>query len=176
LLYIGDILNPHGLKGAVIVFSHTRPAQAAAGYLRWYIGKTEGSAKPYTLKNCHQHGKRLLAKLEGLDTIEAVEPFKGMKIFIDADEVPVDEDEFLWEDLKGCIVIDQDQRVLGKVSALYEFGAQDNLEITTLEDAETPGEWLIPFIDDVILDVDVDNKRIEVELPEGMDVCFTPKS
>lgn len=160
----------------MIVFSHTRPVQAAAGYLCWHIGKMESLAKPYMLKSCHQHGKRMLAMFEGLNSIEAVEGLKGMKIFIDADEVPVDEDEFLWEDLKGCVVVDQDQRTLGKVTALYEFGAQDNLEVTTLNNAENPGEWLIPFIDEVILDVDVDHKRIEVALPEGMDVCFTPKS
>ncbi|MDQ6980477.1 MAG: ribosome maturation factor RimM [Ghiorsea sp.] len=176
MLYIGDILNPHGLKGSLIVFSHTRPVDAVAGYLRWYIGKDESNVREYTVKDCHQHKKRILAKLEGVDTIEQVELLKGLKIFVPEDEVEVDEDEFLWQDLLGCTAIDQDGHKLGEVTALYEFGAQDNLEIKTTADMDKSGEWLLPFIEDVIVDVDLDEKIIQVNLLEGMDACFTPKS
>ena len=176
MLYIGDILNPHGLKGSLIVFSHTRPVDAVAGYLRWYIGKDESNVQEYTVKDCHQHKKRILAKLEGIDTIEQVEPLKGLKIFVPEDEVEVDEGEFLWQDLMGCTVVDQVGNKLGEVTALYEFGAQDNLEIKTTADMDKSGEWLLPFIEDVIVDVDLDEKIIQVNLLEGMDACFTPKS
>ncbi|MDQ7005037.1 MAG: ribosome maturation factor RimM [Ghiorsea sp.] len=176
MLYIGDILNPHGLKGSLIVFSHTRPADAVAGYLRWYIGKDAENTQVYDVVDCHKHKKRILAKLEGIETIEQVEAIKGMKIFVPEDEVEVDEDEFLWQDLMGCIVLDQKGTKLGAVTALYEFGAQDNLEIKTTVDMDKSGEWLLPFIEDVIVDVDLEEKIIEVHLLEGMDACFTPKS
>lgn len=158
------------------MFSHTRPVQAVAGYLHWYIGANEKTAKPFMLKSCHPHGKRMLAKLDGIDTIEMAEPLKGMKIFIEENEVELDDDEFLWEKLIGCTVVAQAGLVLGKVTALHEFGAQDNLEVHTLADAEVPGEWLIPFIESVVLDVDIENQRIEVWLEDGMDACFTPRS
>ena len=176
MLYIGDILNPHGLKGSLIVFSHTRPAHAVAGYLRWYIGKDESNVTEYAVVDCHQHKKRILAKLEGIETIEQVEPLKGLKIFVPEDEVEVDEDEFLWQDLMGCTVVEQNGQKLGEVTALHEYGAQDNLEIKTTEDMDESGEWLLPFIEDVIVDVDLDKQMIQVHLLEGMDVCFTPKS
>jgi len=176
LLYIGDILNPHGLKGSLIVFSHTRPVHAVAGYLRWYVGKDEQNVQEFTVVDCHQHKKRILAKLEGIETIEQVEALKGMRIFVPEDEVEVDEDEFLWQDLIGCTVVDQDGNRLGEVSALHEFGAQDNLEIKTTADMEVSGEWLLPFIEDVIVDVDLDKSIIQVNLLDGMDACFTPKS
>jgi 16S rRNA processing protein RimM len=176
LLYIGDILNPHGLKGSLIVFSHTRPVDAVAGYLRWYIGKDENHVHEYAVVDCHQHKKRILAKLEGVESIEQVEQLKGLKIFVPEDEVEVDEGEFLWRDLMGCTVVDQAGHKLGEVTALYEFGAQDNLEIKTTADMDKSGEWLLPFIEDVIVDVDLDEKIIQVNLLEGMDACFTPKS
>ncbi|MDQ7003330.1 MAG: ribosome maturation factor RimM [Ghiorsea sp.] len=176
MLYIGDILNPHGLKGSLIVFSHTRPVQAVAGYLRWYIGKDESNVEAYTVLDCHQHKKRILAKLEGIESIEQVESLKGMKIFVPEDEVEVDEDEFLWQDIIGCIVIDQHNNKLGEVTALHEFGAQDNLEIKTTADMDESGEWLLPFIEDVIINVDLDKAIIEVNLLDGMDACFSPKS
>ena len=158
------------------MFSHTRPANAVAGYLRWYIGKDAESAQVYDVVDCHQHKKRILAKLEGIETIEQVEQLKGMKIFVPEDEIEVDDDEFLWQDLIGCLVFDQDGNKLGEVSALHEFGAQDNLEIKTTTDMETSGEWLLPFIEDVIVDVDLEKKKIQVNMLDGMDACFSPKS
>lgn len=158
------------------MFSHTRPVQAVAGYLRWYIGKDESKVEAYTVLDCHQHKKRILAKLEGIESIEQVESLKGMKIFVPEDEVEVDEDEFLWQDIIGCIVIDQHNNKLGEVTALHEFGAQDNLEIKTTVDMDESGEWLLPFIEDVIINVDLDKAIIEVNLLDGMDACFSPKS
>ena len=175
-MYIGDILNPHGLKGSLIVFSHTRPVNAVAGYLRWYLGKTEDHVVAYTVKDCHQHKKRILAKLEGIDSIEQAETLKGMKIWVAEEDVAVEDDEYLWQELIGCTVYNQHDEVLGVVSNLHEFGAQDILEIHTTDDAEISGEWLLPFIEDVIMDVDIENRTIEVELLEGMDACFAPKS
>ncbi len=158
------------------MFSHTRPVNAVAGYLRWYVGKDESEVTEYTVVDCHQHKKRILAKLEGIETIEQAEDLKGMKIFVSEDEVEVDEDEFLWQDLIGCMVSDQYGNKLGEVTALHEFGAQDNLEIKTTVDMEVSGEWLLPFIEDVVELVDLDKKIIEVNLLDGMDACFTPKS
>jgi len=158
------------------VFSHTRPANAVAGYLRWYIGKDESQVTAYTVVDCHQHKKRILAKLEGIEHINQAETLKGMKIFVPEDEVEVDEDEYLWQDLMGCTVFDQKGNKLGEVSALHEYGAQDNLEIKTTEDMDESGEWLLPFIEDVIVEVDLDARKIQVELLDGMDACFSPKS
>jgi len=176
LLYIGDILNPHGLKGSLIVFSHTRPVDAVAGYLRWYLGKTAEDVRPFQVTNCHQHKKRILAKLEGIDSIEQAETLKGLKIWVHADEVEVDEDEYLWQELIGCTVRNQHDAVLGKVTNLHEYGAQDILEVKTNADAEVSGEWMLPFIEDVVVNVDLANKTIKIEQLEGMEACFTPKS
>ncbi len=158
------------------MFSHTRPADAVAGYLRWYVGKTEDTAAIYTVKDCHQHKKRILAKLEGIDSIEQAETLKGCKIFVPEEDVTVDDDEYLWQDLMGCIVINQHEEVLGEVTNLHEYGAQDILEVKTLADAEVSGEWMIPFVEDVIIGVDLDEQVIQIEQLEGMDACFTPRS
>lgn len=158
------------------MFSHTRPVHAVAGYLRWYIGKDETKVTEYAVVDCHQHKKRILAKLEGIEHIDQAEQLKGLKIFVPEDEVDVEDDEFLWQDLIGCTVVDQNENKLGEVTALHEYGAQDNLEIKTTEDMDESGEWLLPFIEDVVLDVDLDKQMIRVNLLDGMDACFTPKS
>ena len=175
-LYVGDILGTHGLKGALIVYSHTRPASAVAGYSCWWLGKTAETAKAYSVKRCWQHGKRMLAAIDGINDCNSAEQFKGLKVWVPASEVEVDDDEYLWEELIGCEVLREgSDELLGTVEALEEYGAQDNLLIRTPEDAEIQGEWLIPFIEETIVEVDLDEGTIVVDLPEGMDVCFTPK-
>jgi len=176
LLYIGDILSPHGLKGAFIVYSHTRPANAVAGYLRWHVGKEEASAQVYDVKDCHQHGKKTRATLDGVESIEQAEALKGMKIWIPEEDVLCDDGEYLWQELVGCKVFSQGDVLLGEVVKLQEFGAQDIIEIHTLADAQEQGEWLLPFIEDVVVDVDLEQRVLRVQLLEGMEVCFTPKS
>ncbi|OIO69368.1 MAG: 16S rRNA processing protein RimM [Zetaproteobacteria bacterium CG1_02_53_45] len=178
LLHIGDILGAHGLKGTLTIYSHTRPAQAIAGYSCWWLGNTAETARPYPVKRCWLHGgKRTLAELDGISDCNSAQTFKGQKVWVPAAEVDVDEDEFLWEDLIGCEVIREgSEELLGTVTALEEYGAQDNLLIRTADDAELQGEWMIPFIEEIVIEVDLDEGIIVVDLPDGMDVCFTPRS
>jgi len=175
LLKVGAIRGPHGLKGALIIYSYTRPAIGIAGYSFWWLGESSESAKPYKVERCWQHGKRILAELEGVADCDQAALLERIHIWVPAGEVTVEEDEYLWQDLIGCTVIEKiSSRELGTVVALEEYGAQDILIVRTPEGAEQSGEWMLPFIDDVVLDVDTENHRITVALPEGMDVCFTP--
>jgi len=124
---------------------------------------------------CWQHGKRILAVLEGVDDINAAEQLRDARIWIPAASVEVAEDEYLWADLIGCEVRCEDGELLGRVTALSDFGAQDIL-VVRAEGGDRPGEWMLPFIEDVVREVDVAARRIVVRLPEGMDACFTPRS
>jgi len=122
----------------------------------------------------------MLAMLEGIGSCDAAEALKKQTIWIDAAEVEVDEDEYLWDELTGYKVVTSDGLLLGVVDGLVEFGAQDNLCVTTTDESTyangQAGEWMLPFIEDVVLSINDENETIEVELPEGMDACFTPRS
>jgi len=102
------------------------------------------------------------------------EQIKHLKIWVPVEEVDVAEDEYLWEDLIGCEVVRADSgELIGEVTALEEYGAQDILVVSTDPKAATQGEWMLPFIEDVVLEVDMEMRHITVDLPEGMDACFT---
>ncbi|MDQ6986333.1 MAG: ribosome maturation factor RimM [Mariprofundaceae bacterium] len=178
LLEVGSIQKPHGLKGSLTVYSFTRPAIGIAGYSFWRIGKTADSTVSYQVVRCWQHGKRILVDLHGIDDYQQAEALKQMRIWVDADAAEADADEYLWADLIGCEVHqrtgDGSAQILGTVIALEDYGAQDILTVRTPDDGEKTGEWLLPFIEDVVLDVDLAARRITVILPEGMDACFTP--
>ncbi len=123
---------------------------------------------------CWRHGRRILAQLEGIGDCNAAGSLRDKKIFVPREHVDVGEDEYLWADLIGCRVY-ADGRLLGEVTALEEYGAQDNLIVVGDADAEQPGEWMLPFVAEVIEAVDLEDGRIDVHLPEGMDACFTPR-
>jgi len=175
-LHVGDILGAHGLKGALAIYSHTRPASAVAGYSCWRVGESAEDAKVYHVTRCWQHGKRMLAELDGLNDCDSAGLLKGMKIWVPASEVQTADNEYLWDELTGCTVrIAASGQVLGTVIALEEYGAQDNLVVKTAADAAEQGEWLIPFTEAIITDVDLEQELILVDLPEGMEACFTPR-
>ncbi|MDX8411212.1 MAG: ribosome maturation factor RimM [Mariprofundaceae bacterium] len=177
LIEVGVVQAVHGLKGALTIYSHTRPTIGIAGYSFWWLGDSVERARRYEVIRCWQHGKRILARLEGVPDCVAAAALKGAKVWVPAADVEVSEDEYLWQDLIGCVVRDvASDLMLGTVTALEEFGAQDILTVRTADDADQPGEWLLPFVDDVVIDVDMDGNCITVRLPEGMDACFTPRS
>ncbi len=165
------MLRPHGLKGALTVYSHTRPAIGIAGYSFWWIGDDPSRLARHEVRRCWQHGKRILAELEGVDSVDAAGALAGASIWVPASEVALDEDEYLWADLVGCEVFERGGERLGCVVALEEYGAQDILTVES-----EAGVWMLPFIADVVRHVDIAARRIEVALPEGIDACFTPRS
>jgi len=176
LICVGTILGVHGLKGTLTVYSDTRPASGIAGYSCWHLGMDADSAKAYTVDRCWQHGnKGMLVELEGVNTRTQAEQLKKIKIWVSTDEIEVDDDEYLWDELLDCAVY-VDDKLIGSVKALEAYGAQDIIVVKTSERADVQGEWMLPFTEDVIQVVDMENRRIDVCLLDGMDACFTPKS
>jgi len=175
LIHVADINGVHGLKGALIIYSHTRPAQAVAGYSRFYMGKhAEEAFASDTIKmvRCQRHGQRILLQLESIHTPEQAQALLGNKLWIKREEITVDEDEYLWDDLIGMQASNADDgSVLGMITDIHEYGAQDTLIISSEQ-----GEWMIPFIDEVVIAVDDEQNIIQIHLLEGMEACFTPKS
>ena len=172
LLEVGAVRGPHGLKGTVTIYSHTRPAIGIAGYFFWWLGESAEQVRAYRVRRCWRHGRRLLAELEGVVSVAEAEMLAGRKIWVDAADVERGPEEYLWQDLIGCEVRDAASgRLIGTVIALQAYGAQDILTVRT-----PGGEWMLPFVRDVVCAVDLDARRIAVRFPEGMDACFTPRS
>lgn len=158
---IGTIARPHGLRGEFRVnpvsgdpsgFVHYREVKIADGKVRAVV-------------SARSHKRQAILRVAGCDSIEAVQALIGETISIHRDALPEpDEDEYYWRDLVGCEVVDRTLGVVGTVTALVDFGAHDNLVVARSEDKEAQ----IPFVDAMVVDVDLDARRIEVDLPEGL--------
>lgn len=111
-----------------------------------------------------QH-RRWILKLRGIDSIREAEPYVGAEIRIPArDLVPPEAGSFFSFQLKGCGVYTTGGKYIGTVTDILDSGGTEILKVDR-EDEET----LIPFARAFLKAIDMDHRRIEVELPEGLE-------
>jgi 16S rRNA processing protein RimM len=110
-----------------------------------------------------QHG-RCVIKLTGIDSVSDAEAWIGAELRIPVAELePPPEGTFYTFQLKGCRVYAMDGEDLGTVSDVLDHGGVEILKVDR-DDEET----LIPFAREYLKKVDTDQRRIEVDLPEGL--------
>ena len=110
------------------------------------------------------HSGRPIFRFAGIDSISAAEPWEGAEIQVPASEkIAAEPGEYFEADLIGC-VLEQEGRVIGTITALHETAGPTLLELKTSEGREL----LIPFAKAFLKEIDLPNKRILVELPEGL--------
>ncbi len=137
------------------VFLFDRAAQPLAG------------GRPWELESARYIADRLVLKFRGVDSIEAAEPLQGAEVRIPASERPaLPEDEYYETDLVGCAVIDRASgETLGTVEQMLEFGGPPLLDVRPPGGS---GEILIPLAKAICVEIDPGNRRIVVDLPEGL--------
>ena len=107
------------------------------------------------------HGDHLIFKFQGVDTISDAEKLAGAEVSIPFEhraELP--EDEVFESDLIGCEVFDATGRSLGVVTDFQETGGTPLLQVGN--------DLLIPFAKEICTKIDLKNKRIIVNLPDGL--------
>ncbi len=110
-----------------------------------------------------QHG-RCVIKFRGIDTISEAERYIGSEIKIPADTLPAaQEGSFYTFQLKGCRVFAVDGEYIGTITRVIDSGGTEILEVVR-DDEET----LIPFAQLYIKEIDIDQRRVKVQLPEDL--------
>ena len=110
-----------------------------------------------------QHG-RCVIKFKGIDTISEVERYIGSEIRIASETLPeVEEGWFYTFQLKGCGVFTTEGEYIGEVTDVLDAGGSSVLKVDKGKE-----ETLIPFAQEYLQTVDLDQRKIVVELPEGL--------
>lgn len=158
LVLMGYVRGAFGVRGWVKIHTDTESADSLFDYPVWWLGR-DGQWSSYRFEDGLVQPKSLAAKLEGVDSRELAEAMRGMQIAIPRSEFPdTAEDEYYWSDLIGLDVVDKDGQRFGQVAELMETGANDVLVVR-----EGKREWLIPFVGQFVLDVNLAAKRITVD-------------
>jgi 16S rRNA processing protein RimM len=118
----------------------------------------------FRVRGVRGSGRFAILALEGIDTMESAEALKGKNVFVPRDQLPeMEPGSFYASDLEGLTVVTARGQVLGVLEEIFDNGAHD---IYVVRD-ETR-EILLPVVDGVVVEVDMDAGRMVVEPPEGL--------
>lgn len=164
---VGKIVNTHGVKGEVRVLSTTDfPEERYKVGNILYLFQNEKS-KPIEVKiKTHRFHKTFdLLSFEGLGSINDVEKYKNYVIRVPENQLTdLDEGEYYFHEIIGCFVVTDQGDELGTITEILETGAND----VWIVKRKNKKDALIPFIDDVVKEIDVEEKRIVISLMEGL--------
>jgi len=158
-IVIAQLGRPYGIKGWVWLHPYTRPAENIKRYRDVYLRTAQGEVQAVRIDKLSVTPKGITAKFASVDGRDGAEALARAEVLVEHDALPpAGPREYYWRDLVGCEVVHVTGQVLGTVRELMETGANDVLVV------EGDRERLVPFLpDEVIKDVDLAAKRIEVD-------------
>lgn len=156
LIYIGKLVNTHGLKGEVKIISDFKYKKDIFKINNnIYINDTK-----YTINSYRSHKMFDMVTLSDINNIDDALSIKGYNVYIDRDEYSFS--GYLDEDLIGLEVYDKDI-LKGKIVDIYKTNNGDLLVI------EGKNRHMVPNIKEFIENVDLDNKKVYIKYIKGID-------
>lgn len=150
---VGKIVNTHGLKGEVKVIANTKDVNNFKRYGYVLINEEERKIEGVKFQK-----DRVILKIEGINSIEDAEMYKGTEMFVLRENEPdLDEDEFYVRDLIGMHVFDTEGKDLGEIYDIIETKNNDVYWI------RKPKELLVPALIDIVVDIDLDEEKITIK-------------
>ena len=159
-LEIGQIVNTFGIKGQVKIVPFTDDITRFDELKEIYVEK-KNEWKLFLLELVIYKKNLVILKLKGIETVEEAEKLRNCYLKIDRkDAKKLPKDTYFIVDLLGLDVYTDEGKLLGKVDDIYNAGSSD---IYVVKD-ELGKQILLPAIKDVLKEVDLENKKIIVQL------------
>lgn len=164
LLNVGKIINTHGLNGELKIIPTTDYIeQRFTEGSELYIMRGNQQIAQVTVESARQHQQFILVKFDQYDDINDVEKFKGLKLKVDDSHIIEEEENaYYFHQIIGCQVLTTDNKNLGEIIDILTPGANDVWVVKGQK------EYYIPYIEDVVKTIDIDNKKIIIEEIEGL--------
>jgi 16S rRNA processing protein RimM len=156
----GKIVNTHGLKGEVKVYSYTDNEKKILKLKKVYI-----RGKEYKVESMRLQKQMFLMKLQGIDDIDQTKFLMNEMCFREVEKNESNDDEgYFIKDLVGMEVIDESGNTIGTLKEVFRTGANDVYEVV---DKNNKSIYL-PAIKKVIKSIDISSRKMTVELMEGL--------
>ena len=157
---IGKIVNTYGIKGQLKIVPYTDNIKRFEKLKKIYINEKE-----YLIENVKYLKKLVILKLQGINTIEQAEKYRNLYIYIDKkDAIKLPKDTYFIRDLIGIEVYTNDGEKLGRIDDIFKTGSNDVYVVRN----SLGKQILLPAISSVIEKIDLENKKVIVNLIKGL--------
>ncbi len=154
LIKIGYVARAHGIRGALRVHASENLSSLKQVYIGGELRK---------IRRIQPEKDDYLVELDGLSDRNQAELLRGASVEIERKDLPpADEDEVYVSDLIGCNVFTTQGESLGSVKETFHSGAHEMLVVTGAH------EFMLPFVEPIITEVDVAGRRIICDPPVGL--------
>jgi len=169
-IVLGEIAGAHGLRGEVRVRVTGDSGESLLSAGSVWLAREIDAPTPRRFAVAGGGAGRsgeVRMRFEGIDDRDAAEALRGLRVMVDAAELPpLPEGELYWHEVIGCRVESESGRALGAVREIWETGAHDVLVVVDEEGCRR----LIPTVEALMKQVDLDSRRIVVvDLPGLLD-------
>ena len=161
-LEIGKIVAVQGLKGEVRVEPWCDSQEFLCEFDTLYFDK---GSTPVEITKAHPHKNIVLMKIKGIDSVEQAQNIRNKILYMDREDVELEEGNYFVQDLIGLEVLDADNGTsYGKLCEVSFTGANDVYHIK-----DSGGKIrLIPAIPDVVIETDITNGIMKIHVLEGL--------
>lgn len=170
---VGKIRAAHGIKGEVSLYIFSDEYDWFENVKSIYVeSKTKpGQWTEYKIKEFRPHKNDLLLQLVGIDTRNQSEALQGSMVWVDSEIFVTSDDEegYFLTEIENFTVFNGDLEI-GTVHG-FSFNGDHDLIIVKPKDSgaqDSVEELTIPLVDDFIEEIDFENKKIFMNLPEGL--------
>lgn len=158
-LETGKIVNTHGIAGEVKILPWADSPDFLLDFDTLYI-----DGRPVRLLSARVHKNCVLARLEGVDSVNDAMRLKDKVVSIDREDIELEEGAFFLADIMGLEVRDADTgAVLGRIEDILTPPASNVYVVRG-----GPSEHMIPAVPEFIVETNVDEGYLRVRLIEGM--------
>ena len=159
---MGKVVGSHGIKGWLKIQPFTEDIKTLGKFSSWFLSKNEGEWKEFKIESSLIQGRTMLSKIEDVNDRNEADRFKGFLIGINKVDLPVlEKGKYYWSDLISLEVINQVGFNFGVIDSIMETGSNDVLVI------KGEKETLIPYLDNVVLKIDLEKKNVLVDWDEN---------
>lgn len=168
MLACGRFLKTFGIAGK-IKFHPYLPENLAPDELAHGVAKkadgAQGQAEPVKIVSATAMGRVWVLQIEGVNSPEKAKHFTNLELWVERSIIPALSDmEYFHHDIIGCRIFDEHGNELGVIEKIIETGANDIWQVAR----KGGGEILLPAIRDVVRSLDIKNKKVIVNLLEGL--------
>ena len=162
--YLGRITKAHGLKGEIQCYFDVNDQMDYVGLDAFFVEFNNGLMPLFIEKiNLKKPGK-VIVRLEDHSSIDDIDYLISKGLYLPNASLPeLNDDQFYYHEIKGFRVIDEREGDIGPITDVLEYSSQPLIQVDF-----NGNELLFPISDEVIANVDKENKVMNVKLTEGL--------